>query len=435
MRDTEEPTTLKKRDTAQRRSRRRAIWTAGLLPLLLGVVVAASLFGRFLLLRQSPRTGIAPRASGQASSYVWTGPLVNPQQRALDRELDYYISSMSLDDELGQMIQVQFVGPGLGNIYSVPDSWRAELARVHIGSVIFYWYNIQSQSQVQALTASLQSPAIAPNIPLLIATDAEGGEVDNLRRIYGSSPTAESLGDSGDPQKAYAWGRLDAQHLKSVGINADLAPVVDVKTVPNPSIYDRIFGSDPALVTNMASAFLDGLHSQGMIGTLKHWPGLGWSAADAHFTLPVSNRSRADLDRLDFAPYKALLASGKVDMVMSTHVLLTSIDPTMPSSLSPIIIDGILRQQLGFQGVVITDALYMHALTQKYSMGESAVLAVIAGNDILSSFFSPAGVVQVLAALHHAIGTGRISKARIDQSVKRILRLKLKYGLFNLPGV
>ncbi|HEY7127974.1 MAG TPA: glycoside hydrolase family 3 N-terminal domain-containing protein [Ktedonobacterales bacterium] len=433
MRNTEEPIILKKRETPQDRRRRRMLWVTITLALLAGMVAVAALFGRFLFLHQQPGVGIASRLNGTERA-VPPLPLKHPEEQELEQAVDNYIANMSLDDELGQMIQVQFVGPGLGNVLSLPASWRAELGRVHVGSVILYWYNVQTQSQVQALTESLQAPDIAPNIPLLIATDAEGGEVDNLRHIYGYSPTAASLGESLNPQNAYNWGKLDAEHLKSVGINADLAPVVDVKTVSDPSISQRMYSTDPTVVTSMASAFIDGLHSQGMLDTLKHWPGIGWSAVDAHDTLPVSDRSRADLDRLDFAPYKALLSSGKVDMVMSTHVLLTSIDPNMPSSLSPILINGILRQQLGFQGVVITDALYMGALTQKYSMAESAVLAVIAGNDILSSFYNPGGVEQVLAALHHAIDTGLISKARIDQSVKRILLLKLHYGLFTLPG-
>jgi beta-N-acetylhexosaminidase len=437
MRETEEPTTIRQHTISQSQGRRRVISRVSVVAVLAGMVVAAALFGRFLLLHQPTSLGIAPEASGQARGAAPSYPPLprkEPELQALAFALNNYIARMSLDDELGQMIQVQFVGPGLGNVLSMPDGWRAELGRVHVGSMILYWYNIQSQSQVQALTESLKSPAIAPDIPLMIATDAEGGEVDNLRHIYGSSLTAAALGESGDVQKAYDWGRLDAEHLASVGINADLAPVVDVKTVSDPSISQRMYGSDPALVTSMASAFIDGLHSEGIMDTLKHWPGIGWSAVDAHDALPVSNRSRADLDRLDFAPYKALLASGRVDMVMSTHVLLTAIDPTMPSSLSPILINGILRGQLGYQGVVITDALYMGALTRKYSMAQSAVLAVLAGNDILSSFFNPGGVEQVLAALHHAVDSGLISKARIDLSVKRILLLKLKYGLFSLPG-
>ncbi len=427
------------RRAVRRRSRREraVIWTASAVGVLAGVVVLVSLLGRFFLIDKTSGA-LAPTSTVQLGITPVDSTPVEHRQPVeitdLNAALNAYISHMSLDDELGQMIQVQFVGPNLGQELTIPSDWLAELKRVHVGSVILYWYNIQSISQVKALTASLQSKAVAPNIPLIISTDEEGGEVDYLDRLYGSGPTEASLGASGDPQKAYNWGQLDAQHMKALGINADLAPVVDVKTTPNPSIDLRMYGSDPTLVTNMASAFIDGLHSQGIMDCLKHWPGIGWSSVDAHEALPVSNRSMADLEKIDFAPYKALLSSGRVDMIMPTHVLLTQVDPTMPSSLSPIIINQILRQQLGYQGVLITDALYMGAITSKYSMAQAAVLAVEAGDDILSSFYDPYGVQQVMAALHHAIDTGVITKARIDQSVKRILLLKMKYGIFQLPN-
>jgi beta-N-acetylhexosaminidase len=426
------------RRSARRRSRREraVIWTASIFAVLAGLVVLASLLGRFFLVDKTSGA-LAPTSTVQLGiTPVVSTPVEHRQPVEItdfNAALDAYIRNMSLDDELGQMIQVQFVGPNLGQELTIPDYWVSELKRVHVGSVILYWYNIQSVSQLKALTASLQSPDVAPNIPLMISTDEEGGEVDYLDRLYGSGPTEASLGASGDPQKAYNWGKLDAQHMQALGINADLAPVVDVKTTPNPSIDLRMYGDDPTLVTNMASAFIDGLHSQGIMDCLKHWPGIGWSSVDAHAALPVSNRSLADLEKIDFAPYKALLSSGRVDMIMPTHVLLTQVDPTMPSSLSPIIINQILRQQLGYQGVLITDALYMGAITSKYSMAQAAVLAVVAGNDILSSFYDPYGVQQVMAALHHAIDTGVITKQRIDQSVRRILLLKIKYGIFQLP--
>jgi len=422
-----------------RRSRRdrAVIVTASVVGVLAGIVVVSSLLSGYFQVQK--RTGaLLPTATATLGITGIPNPATRPrqlpEQQEVDKALNAYIAQMSLDDELGQMIQVQFVGPNLGPELTIPSYWRGELEKVHVGSVILYWYNIQGVSQLQALTSDLQSSDIAPKIPLIVSTDEEGGEVDYLDRLYGSGPTEASLGASGDPQNAYNWGKLDGQHMAGLGINADLAPVVDVKTTPNPSIDLRMYGSDPTLITNMASAFIDGLHSQGIMDCLKHWPGIGWSSVDAHESLPVSDRSRADLDRLDFAPYKALLSSGKVDMIMPTHVLLTQIDPNMPSSLSPILINGILRGELGYQGVLITDALYMGALTQKYSMAESAVLAVIAGNDILSSFFDPSGVEAVLRALHQAIDDGRITKARIDQSVKRILLLKMKYGLFDLPN-
>ncbi len=422
----------------QRPRRDRAvIWTVGVVGALAGVVLVASLLGRVFLV--NAQTGaLTSTPIGQLGITPPSYPVRHnePQDlRDLNQAIDTYISKMSLDDELGQMMQVQFVGPGESTMTSIPSYWLPELEKVHVGSAILYWYNIKGVQQVKNLTASLQSSRFAPKIPMMITTDEEGGDIMNyVGCLYGNcGPTESSLGASNDPRKAYNWGRLAGKDLKSLGFNADLAPVVDVQTVPNTYEGDRIFSSSPMVVTNMAAAFIDGLHSVGIPDTLKHWPGYGWASANAHDVLPVSNRSLADFERIDFAPYKALIASGRVDMIMPTHVLLTQIDPKMPSSLSPIIIDKILRQQLGFQGVVITDAIYMGALG-RYSMAERAVLAVIAGDDIISNFYAPSDLEAAMAALHQAIKNGQITKKRIDQSVKRILTLKVKYGIWTPPG-
>ncbi|HEU5368869.1 MAG TPA: glycoside hydrolase family 3 N-terminal domain-containing protein, partial [Ktedonobacterales bacterium] len=404
---------------------------------LAGVVLVASLLGRVFLV--NAQTGaLTSTPIGQLGITPPASPVRHnePQDlRDLNQAIDTYISKMSLDDELGQMMQVQFVGPGESTMTSIPSYWLSELQKVHVGSAILYWYNIKGVQQVKALTASLQSKSFAPNIPMMITTDEEGGDIMNyVGCLYGNcGPTESSLGASNDPKKAYNWGKQAGQDLKSLGFNADLAPVVDVQTVPNTYEGDRIYSSSPTVVSNMAAAFIDGLHSVGIPNTLKHWPGYGWASANAHDVLPVSNRSLADFERIDFAPYKALIASGRVDMIMPTHMLLTQIDPKMPTSLSPKIIDGILRQQLGFQGVVITDAIYMGALG-RYSMAERAVLAVIAGDDIISNFYDPNDLEAAMAALHQAIKSGQITRARIDQSVKRILTLKVKYGIWTPPG-
>jgi beta-N-acetylhexosaminidase len=434
---------LRRTRPARPRRQRAVIWTTSAVGALALIVLIASLVGRFFLNGQNG--SLAPTPATQLGiTPVLTYPVRHSEPvelRDMDRAVDAYIRQMSLDDELGQMIQVQFTGPGLapGSAPTIPSSWQYELEKVHVGSIILYWYNIQSVSQMQALTASLQSKSIAPNIPWLIGTDEEGGQVDYLDRLFGAGPSEWALGGYGnpakaDPQAAYTWGKQNGQHLKELGLNADFAPVVDVRTTPNPSIQDRMYATDPYTVTMLASSFIDGLHSQGIMDTLKHWPGIGWSSVDAHEALPVSNRSLATLEGTDWAPYKALLAKGDVDMIMPTHVLLTQIDPNMPSSLSPILLNGILRGQLGYQGVLITDALYMGAITSRYGMAQAAVLAVEAGEDILSSCYDPGQVEQIMAALHQAIDSGKITKARIDLSVKRILELKMKYGIWTPPN-
>jgi beta-N-acetylhexosaminidase len=185
-------------------------------------------------------------------------------------------------------------------------------------------------------------------------------------------------------------------------------------------------------VTAFAGAYLSGLQSQGVVGSLKHWPGLGDVAVDPHEGLPIQRRSQTDLNNIDFAPYKALIAQGDVDMILTTYVTDTAYDPNLPGALSPIVIDQVLRGDLGFQGVVITDGLHMGAISNRWTAAQAAVLAVIAGDDLLLSF-QAAEIPGVLSAFHTAIDRGQITRARIDLSVQRILALKIKYGLLTMP--
>ncbi len=194
-----------------------------------------------------------------------------------------------------------------------------------------------------------------------------------------------------------------------------------------------MYGTTPDKVAAFAGAYLNGLQDQGVIGTVKHWPGLGADTVDPHDALPVLDRSQADLNKIDFAPYKTLLAEGNVDMIMSTHELVPAYDKNLPATLSPVLIDQVLRHDLGYQGVVITDGLYMQAIRQHWSLAQAAVLAVIAGNDMLLGPYNIQGMQDVLNALKAAVESGQISKERIDLSVQRILALKIKYGLIKMP--
>jgi beta-N-acetylhexosaminidase len=260
--------------------------------------------------------------------------------------------------------------------------------------------------------------------------DEEGGNVDRLGSMGFAPPlpSAKYLGSTGDPGQAAAAGSRAAAELKSFGINVDLAPVVDVRTISDPVIGPRPYGSTAATVDAFAGAFLDGLQQNGIIGTLKHWPGIGSVALDPHKTLPTVNRSLADLESTDFATFRDLLAK-KPGMIMVTHVLVNAIDPDTPSSLSPKLVQGVLRDELGYQGVIITDNLWMKGVSLRYSLPDAAVLAVLAGNDLLEGPWNPATMRDVLNGLRSAVNSGRISQDRIDQSVARILTLKAQYGI------
>jgi beta-N-acetylhexosaminidase len=170
-----------------------------------------------------------------------------------------------------------------------------------------------------------------------------------------------------------------------------------------------------------------------VIGTLKHFPGLGDVPTDPHASLYTLDRSKSDLERIDWAPYKALIATGQVQMIMSTHVVLSAIDPTRPASLSEPVLTGILRDELGYQGVIVTDGIYMGALTSHYSLDQVILDSVKAGNDIICSTYSIASTAETVRVLKGAVQSGDISKSRIDDSVRRILLLKLHDGVLTMP--
>ncbi|HEY7418106.1 MAG TPA: glycoside hydrolase family 3 N-terminal domain-containing protein, partial [Ktedonobacteraceae bacterium] len=229
-------------------------------------------------------------------------------------------------------------------------------------------------------------------------------------------------------------GLSDGKILKQLGINLNLAPDVDVQNVSDAvsALPTRMWGTTASKVTTFAGAYLDALQSQGVIGSIKHWPGLGDITVDPHAGLPVLKRSKTALNNIDFAPYRALLAQGNVDMILTTYVTDTAYDSNLPGALSPIMINQVLRGDLGYQGVIITDGLHMGAISNRWTAAQAAVLAVEAGDDLLLSF-QAYEIPGVLKAIHAAINSGKITKARIDQSVARILALKIKYGLITVP--
>jgi beta-N-acetylhexosaminidase len=231
---------------------------------------------------------------------------------------------------------------------------------------------------------------------------------------------------------AYNAGHSAAADLVRLGLNVNFMPIVDVLTNPNnPGLPQRTFGSDPTLVTNMGRAYLKGLTDGGIIGCLKHFPGLGSANLDPHLALPTMKRSLATLNNVDFVPYRTMINEGIVPMVMVTHILNPQLDANLPTSLSPNVVTGLLRNQLNFKGVIISDTLWMGGISNTYSLAQAAVLAVKAGTDLL---LGPRGLAEtqtMITGLRQAVTSGKISMSQIDASVTRILKLKLKYNVIS----
>ena len=345
--------------------------------------------------------------------------------------IDEIIQNMTLDQKLGQMMIVQFYG----STY-MPDI-SAMINQYNVGAVLLLSVNnnIISRPQLSGLIAQMQHNSMQNGLPLAMAIDQEGGYVDRLVALDGPRPSASSIGASNDTSKAQAEGMRDAKDLASYGFNLNLAPVVDVNTVYNPQLYGRTFGNTPDIVTRMAAAYLQGLQQSGKVfGTLKHFPGLGDVATDPHRGVADVYRSKSQLEAIDWAPYRALIQQGHVHAIMVTHDVLHAIDPSAPATLSYKVVTGILRDELGFQGVVLTDSLTMQGLTAFYTESQAAALAVEAGCDLLMGASTPQDVASMIQGIKQAYNSGAISMQRIDDSVRRILTLKYELGLFTIPN-
>ncbi len=407
------------------------IWSAAVVAIVALLPLVAS------LLLQNPQSQQAqhPVVSPTGTAVSIGAPRILDPERREALFIDQMIAHMTLDEELGQMIMVEWDEGGAFN-----HDLQYMLTNQHAGGIILYTFNnnIQTRPQVTALTAAIQAHA---QIPLLISIDQEGGNVNRLDPITGPRPSAREIGATNDPNRAYQQGVSDGQILKQLGINDNLAPDVDVQSLSD-ATFDassmvgfeyRMYGNTPGKVSTFAGAYLNGLQDQGVLGTLKHWPGLGADTVDPHEALPTLLSSQQELNLVNFAPYRTLIAQGNVDMIMSTHELVPAYDKSLPATLSPVLINQVLRQQLGYQGVVITDGLYMKAISDHWTLAQAAVLAVLAGNDILLGPYNIQTIQNVLDALHAAVTNGQITKARIDLSMQRILALKIKYGLITVP--
>ncbi len=360
------------------------------------------------------------------------------QGATLSQRIDAYIDHLTPTQQIGQLLMLAVYTNGYTAALNRPlQQWDIANA------IVYNQYNggplmPTTLSAWTQLTHNLQTHA---NQTLMIATDEEGGEVDRLAPYYGPSPSPQTLAATGNPRQAYAQAQLDARRLLASGINADLAPLADVYQ-GGAVDESRMFGTTPGQVTAYAGAFLDGLQQNGVIGTLKHWPGLGSAPANPDYGLPTVTHTQAQLSAIDFAPYRALL-SHQPGMIMVTHVMVPAYDPSAPASLSPVLVNQVLRGQLGYQGVVITDAMDGQGLLQfmqqqgytdpAQAIAEASVRAILAGDDIIECPIEPDRLAAVVTAITTAVQTGRISQERLRQSLRRIIALKVRMGLIKLP--
>ena len=376
-------------------------------------------------------------ATATAAALLPTATALPTATPTLDQRVDAYVASLTPTQQVGQMLMLAVYATG-----DNADLDRA-LTQWSLGSAIVFTRHNGGPLEpttldgLKALTQGLQAHA---DTPLLLATDEEGGQVDRLAPYYGPTPSPQQLAASGDAQQAYAQAQTDAAHMRAVGLNLDFAPLADVYQGGGID-QSRTFGTTPAAVTRYAGAFLDGLQQHGVAGTLKHWPGLGAASANPDYSLPTLTRTQAQLDAIDFAPYRTLLGR-QPGMVMVTHVIAPAYDAQNPASLSSVLIEQVLRGQLGYQGVVVTDAMEAEGLVQfmrqqgygdaGQGIAEASVRAILAGADLVECPLEGDWLALTVAAVTQATQSGRIPAARVRQAVRRIVRLKAQLGLITL---
>ncbi|MBH8592013.1 beta-N-acetylhexosaminidase [Paenactinomyces guangxiensis] len=343
------------------------------------------------------------------------------------------LKHMTLEEKVGQMVMGGFYG-------DVPsEDARRLIQEAHVGSIILFSYtgNVKDPLQTAKLTNGLQKMATETRLklPLFIATDQEGGVVARLTTGATQLPGNMALGATRDRklvQKAY---KITAQELRAIGIQMNLAPDLDVNVNPaNPVIGVRSFAEDPRLVAQMGTEAIRALQKNNVVATAKHFPGHGDTNVDSHLGLPVINKSKEELERVELVPFKQAVNSG-IDAIMTAHINVPALDPTpdLPATLSKPILTGLLREKMGFNGLIITDSMTMAGVANSFGgIPQASVKAVEAGADIilLTPELTTDEQIEVYQEIVDAVRSGTLSEKRIDESVLRILKAKWKYDLY-----
>ncbi len=349
------------------------------------------------------------------------------------------LSQMTLREKIGQML---FIQPESLRIETEDGQGKADTSSVTIfteamaktleeyppGGIIIFGGNIESPMQLIELVNEIKS---ASTTPLFMGIDEEGGMVARIANSSGFDvkkyQSMQEIGNTKDPKNAEEAGKVIGAYLRDYGFNLDFAPVADVNTNPeNIVIGSRAFGNDPHLVADMVKAGISGLHSSNVMSCIKHFPGHGDTKEDTHTGFVSIGKKWEELEACELIPFKAGIEA-KTDMIMISHITAGNITKDgLPSSLSQEMIEGRLRRDLKFDGIIISDSMSMGAITERYSSGEAAVLAIKAGTDIV---LMPEVYSEAFESISEAVARGEISEERIDESVMRILSLKEQYDI------
>lgn len=393
------------------------------------LALAALLAGAGLLAALGPGGPSQPGAAAPSPTASPTpapapAPTPEPEPTPTPDPAEMLLAEMTLHEKICQLLVVKPSAiTGVSRVTAAGDATRAALERYPVAGLLYDATNLVTMEQVKTMLANVQG---CSKIPLILTCDEEGGRVNRLMHTIGTTYIGPMLDYKGQgPDKAAENARTIAGDLLSCGFNMDLAPVADVWSNPaNTVIGDRAYSDDFDQAAQLVAAAVGGFHEGGVACTLKHFPGHGDTSADSHYGSVYVYKTLDELRGAELVPFRAGIEAG-ADAVMMGHLIVAEIDEQL-ALLSHKVVTGLLREELGFDGVVITDSLEMRAMTDHYGSGEIAVAAIQAGVDLL---LCPQDLDEAIAALTRAVEDGGISRQRLDESVLRVLRLKLARGI------
>lgn len=360
------------------------------------------------------------------------------EEDAMSAALEY-LSAMSLEEKVGQVfiVNLELLDDSRGNYYEhqkITAEMKETLDQYHVGGVILFSRNIAKRKQTKKLIRRLQANS---GIPLFVSVDEEGGDVarigSNPKMKTTTFPTMEEIGKTEDADYVYNMGRTIGTEIAELGFNVDFAPVADVRTSDlNKEIGSRSFGDDPSLVSELVTAFVTGIEEVNISSTLKHFPGQGSSEGDTHQGSVNIDNSIARLRKVDFKPFEAGIKAG-ADFVMVSHISVSEVtESSEPASMSELIMTTILRDELGFKGLIVTDAMDMASITEEYTAAEAALEAFMGGADLI---LMPENLDEAYQAILKKAESDEAFLKRLDDTVLRILQLKFQRGIMSLDDL
>ncbi len=349
------------------------------------------------------------------SSEPSTSEIVQEQELTIDEKVDKIVNSMSDTEKIGQMVMIGIQGT------KVDDDSLYMLHQFHFGGIVLFDRNMESVEQVKQLNADLQSQS-NEKVPLFIGVDEEGGDVVRMANALTPPPSQKEIGQSNNPEEAKSWAIKTAKSLKDMGINVNFAPVADIGSNDN-----RSYSTDTNTVINFVRAATSGYQQENIMYSLKHFPGIGKGKVDSHVESSTIDASKDVLEKEDLMPFKTIINENNPEdyFILVSHLIYPELDSENPASLSPKIMTDLLRNELNYKGIIITDDMEMGAISNHNDFRSIGVKAVQAGADIVMVCHEYPHQQDVYMGLLDAFKNGEISKERVDESVKRIVKAKL----------